>query len=151
MIVQPANQFEQRSQIGRRLQAASHLGTKIGVHRPGGNGLPSFGTLKIEILHTPTTEFERIIDRARAGLAETLLEARVLRDVARETADMKRLSTLWGDIWELDELAAILQTFIDTLGQSLRIEFIPLDECINNGVNNSVNYRCSTTGTVLNM
>jgi len=57
MIVQPANQFEQGSQIGRRLQAASHLGTEIGVDRPRGNRLTSFGTLKIEILHVPTTEF----------------------------------------------------------------------------------------------
>ncbi len=57
VFLQPANEFEQRGQIGRGLQAAGHLATEIGVDRPRGNGLPDFGTLEIEILHVTATEF----------------------------------------------------------------------------------------------
>jgi hypothetical protein len=57
MFLQPANEFEQRGQIGRRLQAAGHLATESGVDRPRGNGLPDFGTVEIEILHVTAAEF----------------------------------------------------------------------------------------------
>jgi hypothetical protein len=56
MLLQPANQFEQRRQISRGLQAAGHLATEVSVDRPRGNRLTLFRTLKIEILQVPTTE-----------------------------------------------------------------------------------------------
>ena len=57
MLFQPADEFEQRWQIGGGLQTAGHLATEIGVDRPRGNGLPHFGTAKIQVLHVPAAEF----------------------------------------------------------------------------------------------
>ena len=57
MFFQPADEFEQSWQIGGGLQSASHPATEVGVDRPRGNGLPDFGTAKIQVLHVPAAEF----------------------------------------------------------------------------------------------
>ena len=57
MLIQPADEFQQRGQVGRGLQAAGHPATEIGVDHPRGNGLPDFGTVQIQVLHVPAAEF----------------------------------------------------------------------------------------------
>ena len=56
MFFQPADEFEQRWQVGRGLQAACHLATEVGVDHPRGNRLPDFGTAKVQVLHIPAAE-----------------------------------------------------------------------------------------------
>jgi hypothetical protein len=57
LFVQPADEFEQRGQIGSGQQAAGHLATEIGVNHPVRNGLTDFGAVQIQILHAPAAEF----------------------------------------------------------------------------------------------
>ena len=57
MFLQPTDEFEQRGQIDGGLQTARHPVTEVGIDHPRRNGLPDFGTLEIEILHVPATEF----------------------------------------------------------------------------------------------
>jgi hypothetical protein len=57
MFFQPADEFEQRWQIGGGLQTAGHLAAEIRVDHPRGNGLPDFGTAEIQVLHVPAAEF----------------------------------------------------------------------------------------------
>ena len=56
MLLEPVDEFKQRGQIGRGLQAAGHLAAEIDVDHPRGNGKPDFGTLQIQVFHAPAAE-----------------------------------------------------------------------------------------------
>ena len=57
MVLDPANEFEQRRKACSGLQTARHLLTEIGIHHPRRYGLPNVGTAEIQVLHVSETKF----------------------------------------------------------------------------------------------
>jgi hypothetical protein len=56
MLFQPTHQFEERGNIGSRLQPARHPLAEINIDHPSGYGLPEFVLADVQIFDFTTAE-----------------------------------------------------------------------------------------------
>jgi len=87
MLLNAANEFEQRREISGRLQAARHLPTAVLINHPRRNTLPTFAIAQLKIFNVSTPELphdgEQLLSKKRMKRIDNRYRTRVAGIITR--------------------------------------------------------------------